>query len=134
VLAALASCPTLPKAVRRNCTLQFFGRHVRRGVRLSEVVRRLDHPTGVKDDDAFQFFLLGGFVPVNGSLDNDWYGVAVLPQGDEAPATVYLAVAGKTALAAAAIASGPSSCAGRAVTASRTGSSWTSASPTRRNS
>jgi hypothetical protein len=53
--AALANCPFLTTTTRRDCVLELFHRHVRSGMRLSEVARLLDHPAWLEEDDVMHF-------------------------------------------------------------------------------
>jgi hypothetical protein len=45
VLSSLANDPARDTSLRRDCVLQLFRRHVKPGMRLTDVARLLDHPT-----------------------------------------------------------------------------------------
>jgi hypothetical protein len=93
---ALANHPALEKSCRRDCVLRLFQCRVRRGMRLSELARLLDSPTWLGEDDATQFIVLGGFVPVNWTLDTSLYSLHIFPELGKEAGVVYLVVSGRT--------------------------------------
>jgi hypothetical protein len=95
-LAGLANNPNLDAAFRRDCVLQLFRRHIKKGMTLSQVARLLNHPTWLGEERVGGFSDFGGFVPVNWNpIENSLYNIAVFPALGEDAAVVFLVVSGK---------------------------------------
>lgn len=95
--AAIANNPQVPIAYRRQCALQLFRRHVRPGMKLSELAAILEHPswlrrnhvTDWKHDVAGSFFIEVGI-----TTEDSTFGVGLFPEyGDAKP--VLLRVSGQ---------------------------------------
>jgi hypothetical protein len=93
--AALANSPQVPIALRRECVMQLFRRHVRPGMKLSDLTATLDHPAWLRQNHVCDWKQAAGsfWIPVNITAHDSTFSVLPFREHDVA-AAIYLRVSG----------------------------------------
>ena len=80
---------------RRSAVLQLVKRHVRIGMRLSELARLLNHPTWLQASDIDAIDFLAGKIPVRMDPRDTVFVLRIMPKAHENVSAIYLRIAGK---------------------------------------